>query len=254
MITRAQITRRASRDGVPARTVEKDYVLAHIVAAVGGLGEDTQLVFKGGTALRLCHFEDYRYSADLDFSVTDASVEDALAAISVALESAGGSIENLHLTEDCPPRISYLGPLGRERALKLDLADDEIVFQTERRGLLPHWSDLPSARTVRVYTLLEIAGEKLRCVLQRLQCRDLYDLHLLFEAQIDAAESAEVFKAKAKHRGLDPASFNSRYRERVSQYQKRWEAELSAHVPSGVPHFREIERRVARHLRRAGLL
>ncbi len=64
MITRAQITRRASRDGVPARTVEKDYVLAHIVAAVANLGEDSPLIFKGGTSLRLCHFEDYRYSAD----------------------------------------------------------------------------------------------------------------------------------------------------------------------------------------------
>ena len=86
MITRAHITRRASREGVGARTVEKDYVLAHIVAAVAGLGKEVQLIFKGGAALRLCHFEDYRYSADLDFSVTEASLEDALAAVSHHVE------------------------------------------------------------------------------------------------------------------------------------------------------------------------
>lgn len=166
MITRAHITRQASRDGVPARTVEKDYVLAHVVAAVAGLGSDSQLIFKGGTALRLCHFEDYRYSADLDFSVTDISLDDALDAISLALGSAGGSIEGLRLTDDSPPRIAYLGPLGRERALKLDLADDEVVLHTEYRGLLARWPDLPEAETVRVYTLPEIAGEKLRCVLR----------------------------------------------------------------------------------------
>ena len=254
VITRAQITRRASRDGVPARTVERDYVLAHVVAAVADLDEDSPLIFKGGTALRLCHFEDYRYSADLDFSVTGAALEDALAAISRSLVSASGTIEGLRLTDDRPPRIAYIGPLGRERTLKLDLADDELVIETEQCGLIPRWPDLPADRAVRVYTLLEIAGEKLRCVLQRLQCRDLFDLHLLFEADVDAAEAAEVFEAKARHRGLDPTTFGSRFRERAIQYQKRWETELSQHVPGTVPHFNRAERDVARHLRRAGML
>lgn len=195
VITRAQITRRASSDGVPARTVERDYVLAHVVAAVGDLGEDSPLIFKGGTALRLCHFEDYRYSADLDFSVAGATLEGALAAISRSLVSVSGTIEGLRLTDDRPPRIAYVGPLGRERALKLDLADDELVIETEHCGLIPRWPDLPT-------------GGAVRCVLQRLQCRDLFDLHLLFEADVDAAEAAEVFEAKARQalgNGAQPA-------------------------------------------------
>ena len=71
MINRAQITRRSAEDEVPARTVERDYVLAHIIAAVSNIQEESGLIFKGGTALRLCYFEDYRYSADLDFSMLD---------------------------------------------------------------------------------------------------------------------------------------------------------------------------------------
>ena len=181
MITKAHITRLASRQDVPAKTIERDYVLAHIVAAVATLGEDSKLVFKGGTALRLCHFEDYRYSADLDFSVVAGSLGDALGAMGRGLNSAGGSIERLRLTSDDPPRIAYTGPLGRDRTIKLDLADDELVINTEYRGLLPRWPDLPKSVMVLVYTLPEITGEKLRCVLQRLQCRDLYDLYLLFE-------------------------------------------------------------------------
>ena len=35
MTNRAQITRQAARDGLPAPTVERDYVLAHIIAALG---------------------------------------------------------------------------------------------------------------------------------------------------------------------------------------------------------------------------
>lgn len=138
--------------------------------------------------------------------------------------------------------------------LKLDLADDEIVIETEHCSLVPRWPDLPADRAVRVYTLLEIAGEKLRCVLQRLQCRDLFDLHLLFESNVDPAEAAQVFEAKARHRGLDPATFALRYRDCAIQYQQRWEAELSQHVPGSVPHFNRVERQVARHLRRAGIL
>lgn len=255
MITRSHITRLASRHGVPAKTVERDYVLAHIVAAVAAQGEDSKLAFKGGTALRLCHFDEYRYSADLDFSVVDGSLEDALGTIGQGLGNVSGSIQELRLTDDSPPRIAYIGPLGRQRTIKLDLADDEMVFNTEYRGLIPRWPDLPKDLSVRVYTLLEVAGEKLRCVLQRLQCRDLFDLHLLFEeAGIEPAEAANVFRPKARHRGLDPDSFADRYRKRIKEYQKRWETELGEHVPGDLPHFNEVERRIARHLRRAGLL
>jgi predicted nucleotidyltransferase component of viral defense system len=64
------IKRRADEDGLSASAVERDYVLAHSLSAISERDREQQLVFKGGTALRLCHFEDYRYSADLDFSLT----------------------------------------------------------------------------------------------------------------------------------------------------------------------------------------
>ena len=89
MITAAPITQRAAADDVNARTVERDYVLAHIIAGFAALGNDTGLVFKGGTALRLCYFEDYRYSADLDFSIVTGTEADAYATIVAALDNAG---------------------------------------------------------------------------------------------------------------------------------------------------------------------
>ncbi|MGB5717774.1 MAG: hypothetical protein WBN81_11845 [Gammaproteobacteria bacterium] len=48
MITKAHITRRAARDNVPAKTVERDYVLAHVVAGVATLEDDTGLIQVSG--------------------------------------------------------------------------------------------------------------------------------------------------------------------------------------------------------------
>ena len=40
MTNKAQITQQAARDEVPAPTVERDYVLAHIIAGLASLGDD----------------------------------------------------------------------------------------------------------------------------------------------------------------------------------------------------------------------
>jgi uncharacterized protein len=72
MISKALITKFASKDGVDARVVERDYILAHIVALISSNDPEKRLIFKGGTSLRFLHFDDYRYSADLDYSVIKA--------------------------------------------------------------------------------------------------------------------------------------------------------------------------------------
>ncbi|MXY90293.1 MAG: nucleotidyl transferase AbiEii/AbiGii toxin family protein [Gammaproteobacteria bacterium] len=180
MITKSLLTRKAAEENLPAKTIERDYALAHLIAGIAALGNESGLVFKGGTAIRLCFLPEYRYSADLDFSVISGTKEEAYSSILKAFASVSGDISGLRLTDEMPPRISYFGPLGRERFLKLDVSVDELVLNTEVRTLLPHWPDLPANSRLRVYTLIEIAGEKLRCLMQRTQCRDFFDLWVLF--------------------------------------------------------------------------
>jgi predicted nucleotidyltransferase component of viral defense system len=255
VITRAQITKRADQDGVDARTVERDYVLAHVVALIARKDRASSLAFKGGTCLRLVHMEDCRYSADADYSILSGSADDAMALVRSALrDNRSESIAELVLTEDDPPRIAYRGPLGRQRTVKLDIAADEVVERTESRSLFARWPDLPSV-DVLVYTPVEIAGEKLRCVLQRLQCRDILDLSLLFEKMgVDPVDASRLFRHKAKHKGFDPSSFASKFEERAPQYRKRWDEELGRYLVGEVPHYEDVERRLRRALRRAGLL
>ena len=100
---------------MPAPTVERDYVLAHIIAGLCSVGDDHGLVFKGGTALRLCYFDNYRYSADLDFSVVKGDLAAAYETIEAAFARVTGAVKSLTLTEEEPRRIGYRGPLVRSR-------------------------------------------------------------------------------------------------------------------------------------------
>ena len=55
-------------------TVDKDYVLGHFLNCFFSYKKNRELfVFKGGTCLRKCYFPDYRFSEDLDFTLTDFS-------------------------------------------------------------------------------------------------------------------------------------------------------------------------------------
>jgi len=147
--------------------------------------------------------------------------------------------------------VSYVGPLGAPRTIKLDLADDELVVNTEQRPLLPRWPDIPESN-VAAYTKLEVTAEKLRCVLQRRQCRDFLDLNLLLGEQ-DLVATAELFRRKATHRALDPATFAEKFEKRVQDYKKHWEEELEQYLGE-VPHFDEVDRNVRRALREAALI
>lgn len=252
MITRAVITRQADTDGVPAPTVERDYVLTHILSEIASTPGAKRMIFKGGTALRLCYFDNYRYSADLDFSLTQGiTLAEARELVAQALTYAKELIELplLALTDHDPPRISYQGPLGKERHIKLDLADDELVDTPTTQQVLERYPDQPPATTT-VYTLEEIVAEKLRCVIQRVQCRDLFDLHaLLVNNGIRTEDVWDLFERKTRHKHIDPAMFPARFNDRLARYRGLWDRELEEHVPDEPPPFAATERAVRRALR-----
>ena len=74
MITRVDIVERANAWGLSEGVVEKDYVIGWLL---WGIGVHPLLsrywAFKGGTCLKKCYFETYRFSEDLDFSVLPGS-------------------------------------------------------------------------------------------------------------------------------------------------------------------------------------
>jgi predicted nucleotidyltransferase component of viral defense system len=52
--------------------IEKDYMLGWLLAGIANhRALNRTWVFKGGTCLRKCYYETYRFSEDLDFTVVD---------------------------------------------------------------------------------------------------------------------------------------------------------------------------------------
>jgi predicted nucleotidyltransferase component of viral defense system len=217
-----------------------------------------QLVFKGGTALRLVHIGDYRYSADLDFTVIGGTADAATGAMVEVLDAARehAGLPVLELTDGDSP-ITYVGPLeaAKPRRLKLDISDTEVVEAVEQRTILDGvWSDLPDAVPFAVYSISEIAAEKVRCIIQRVQCRDLYDIFRLVEDMgVSLHEVRPQFEQKATAKGLDPATFAEKFEDRINRYKTRWEQEMPDHL-ADPPRFDDVVRVVRRHLRGAGLL
>src|SRR5712675_1953755 len=78
MIGKAEILETASKVGLRPDVVENDYVLGWTLAGISAHDElREKWIFKGGTCLKKCYFETYRFSEDLDFTIKGESQLDA---------------------------------------------------------------------------------------------------------------------------------------------------------------------------------
>jgi len=72
LIDRREILDIATQTSLTPHVVEKDYVLGWMLAGIYAHEELAESwIFKGGTCLKKCFFETYRFSEDLDFTLRD---------------------------------------------------------------------------------------------------------------------------------------------------------------------------------------
>jgi predicted nucleotidyltransferase component of viral defense system len=80
VITSREVANAANQWLLRHDVVEKDYVLGWLLAAISNHPVTNRWAFKGGTCLRKCWFETYRFSEDLDFTVPAEDLEISLLA------------------------------------------------------------------------------------------------------------------------------------------------------------------------------
>jgi predicted nucleotidyltransferase component of viral defense system len=228
VIGKGELLTIATRVALQPHVVEKDYVLGWMLAGINAHRElaDSWL-FKGGTCLKKCFFETYRFSEDLDFTLANAGHVDAAFLGRVfgevgacfysetRIEIPPNKIEfeiykNPRGTLSCQGKISYRGPISWTHALpriKLDLTSDErLVLPAVRTRIFHPYSDEPAdGITVLSYDYVEAFAEKFRALAERTRPRDLYDVVNLFrnaEARPDAIVFREVLLQKCDFKGI----------------------------------------------------
>ncbi len=268
MIVRADVIDRVRSWGLREEVVEKDYVLGWVL---WGIGADPQLqstwVFKGGTCLKKCYIETYRFSEDLDFTVLENGVfekEEVLEAISRVLdrvnEESGIDFTLKEPSYKTRPsgssvelRIYYAGPRNASSParVKFDLTGNEVVVCPPVLRPISHdYPDsLPAPGNVRCYSFEEVFAEKLRAMGERSRPRDLYDIVNLFRRS-DFRQHAnlvlEVLGEKCETKGVPiPSAESIQSSPMFEELRSEWESML-AHQLRSLPHFESFWSEVPR--------
>src|SRR5207302_246476 len=116
---------------IPEAVLERDYCLAWFLVGMGQSRLGQILTFKGETALKRCHFGDYRFSEDLDFTLARpaefAEIREGLEEVFERVAQASG-IRFAFEREDGERHVnshtfylSYQGPLPNPNTVKVDI-------------------------------------------------------------------------------------------------------------------------------------
>lgn len=233
MILQKEIKEVAAQHGVPPTTVDKDWVLGHFVNAIYSLdGWKDKLIFKGGTCLRKCYIEDYRFSEDLDFTCVDADFELTKKSLTQLCDKIFQQAEihthidafrPLHFEETLTgykAQIKFWGadhPRNQEppspdrwtSSIKLEIIlFEKMMFPTEKMKIIHHYSDseIVSGNAAICYSIEEVVTEKLRSLIQRPYTapRDYFDIWYLVNnnAKLDWAKIKLAFIEKVKFKNL----------------------------------------------------
>lgn len=226
MITTAELHREAEQKSLRFDQAEKDYVILWILSGLARSGLTRHgWTFKGGTCLRHCYYEGYRFSEDIDFSCKpggdnlDKSLQ-LLKKMADRIQSESGIRIEVKEPHTIPGDFQIEIPLEYSRGgtrrqglpqVKVHLTFDEpILDKAVACSIKSRYSDL-SPFKVRSYSKKEIVAEKLCSLLQQQKKwprpRDLYNLWYMVchsGEHFTWNELLPMFEEKCRIRDISP--------------------------------------------------
>lgn len=261
MIEKNEILQLAGSLGLREDTVEKDYVLGWMLHGISQHKElGANWLFKGGTSLKKCFFETFRFSEDLDFTlkredhlnidylrktfneIADTLYEETGIEFSKEMfkfkvrpkESTGISVEG---------QVHYNGPLRRKQgvaSIKLDLTNDEIIVVNSEQKKVHHpYTDEPAGGIYTTcYAFEEVVAEKIRALAQRARPRDVYDVVHFFRNREMIKNPQLVYNIlvkKCSFKKIEVPNFNTiEKHEKIEELEQQW-SHMLAHQLSVLP-------------------
>ena len=261
MISKEEILKLAKALNLRPDTIEKDYVIGWMLY---GIYENLQLkdkwIFKGGTSLKKCFFETFRFSEDLDFTIlekdhfnSDFLLTNFHQIADFIYEQSGVDfdknqfkfkiIDKENDNNSAQGKIHFNGPLRRKSSyatIKLDLTNDEILLLKPVNKEVHHpYSDKPnSGISINCYAFEEVVAEKIRALSQRARPRDLYDVvHFFRNRQLISNPQLvyNVLQKKCHFKNIDVPNFDTiSTHEKVDELKSQW-VNMLAHQLSQLP-------------------
>jgi predicted nucleotidyltransferase component of viral defense system len=234
-ISRDELLAQAQAFDLNESDIQRDYVFGWII---NGLFTQSALaeiaVLKGGNALRKGYLPLTRFSDDLDFSSpSDLNPESVLSQLNQVCEHAraGAGIDfdidrnrlageqqidsSRHVYKY---RLYFKELIGNRDhitlSVRVDITEyDRLHLPVQERQLIHPYSDADAcAATLRCVAIEEALADKMKCLLQRRYCYDLFDLvygaFITRDIEVDRAELMRVFLRKTLF-GRSPSAAKS---------------------------------------------
>jgi len=231
---------------VEPTTIERDYVQNWFLKS---LYENSDfLIFKGGTCIRKAHIQNYRFSDDLDFTLSrEVKQNEIIELISKAKEYVHEEIgrtfdEEIQIKDvksGWKVRFHYTSKIT-DRSIKLivDLTHsnlEKVMTEAEAHPIFHNYSDECEVDLI-TYSLIEVTAEKLRALSQRGWPRDLYDVFNLWP-RLTTEGIKEIFIEKCKFKGFEPSL--EVYDKNEERMRSAWSSSME-HQLKNLPDFDEI--------------
>lgn len=261
-ILQKEIQQFANQLEVPANTIDKDYVIGHFLNGLfAQQWAKENFIFKGGTCLKKCYFDIYRFSEDVDITITDKNFilkKQDIEAVCNDISLKTDILFNVLKFDEVFSNNSFMGwdikicfwganhrrneiPIFREYChtyIEADARSHEVILsESESRDIRHPYSDSHViANQIPCYSISEILSEKMRSLLQRNrgEARDYYDLWYIKNNVPDTNWNVvkNAFSEKCNFKNISfhgPDDFF--HEDRITQARKNWEYRLKHQLP-----------------------
>lgn len=269
MILQKEIATISEELGVSKSVIDKDWVLGHFIAAIFNEPELKEtLIFKGGTCLKKCWFEEYRFSEDLDFTSKSQEFEltpKHLEFITKYIEETAGvkthivSLRPLRFQDrltgyeaiikfwgaDHPKNVRPTTPDRWQTKVKIEIIlYEEMIFDvTDRNVSHPYSDNLALENPIPCYKIEEVLAEKIRALIQRSYTapRDYYDIWYLSNnfPDLDWKMIVDAFYKKMKFKNIEFTGVDQLINEKSDKALKgAWKNSLGHQIqPDKLPQY-----------------
>ncbi len=240
------------RHGVFAETIQKDYSATVLLLVISEFSKISEMVFKGGTALKKIYFPDARFSEDLDFTCNSDISNELESLLKEKIKQLDANFTEVKKMETGKRSqkysVKYLNYNGHPMSVKIDLSlREEVVRNVETLPIQHFYSILETGSfSIPSMSVEEIMAEKIRALAYAQKPRHLYDVWYLFEQGIELDKSL----ANSKLSFYKEEFSSDKIKDGIKKMKNEWDVDLNPLLPT-VPSFDEISKNVIQNIETA---